>query len=344
MPIPAILSGAVALGTWGYRAYKLAKGAKAVKNTVNAVRAGGNAVKSAGQKVGQGYTKTIEKGVDKVMGASKTVQPAPANTVIKGRPYKFINPKTGQGVKRTVAERQASILQARKDKYVKEVKSVISTGAAVETGRQVYNAVSDATAPKPKQGEQADVRRVDNAIAAKNNPNQSGKYNFPNTAGAGQGKRGAAGVIADAKASGKKVAPSAPKPRVTANVEDAGIAKKPAAAPNRPPAELANSGGAKMPASSPSSVQVGATAEPEVTEASIMKKYNVSNLKQLGLAVSNEERKSNSSSGAFSSFQRFAEGNIDQEGSAAYNKYGAGYGKAVVEREIAAAKKKKAAK
>jgi hypothetical protein len=342
--VAPLIGGAIALGSWAYRGYKLAKSAKAVKKGIDAVRAGGNAVKSAGQKVSQGYNRGIEKGVEKAMGTSKTVVPAPANTVIKGRPYKFINQKTGEGVNRKTAERFASVQRAKRDKYVGEVKSVVKTGAAVETGRQVYNAVSDATAPKPKQGEQADARRVDNAIDAKNNPNQSGKYNFPNTAGAGQGKRGAAKVIADAKAGDKKVAPSATKPRVMANVENAGIAKKPAAAPNRPPAELANSGGATMPSSSPSSVQVGASAEPEVSEASIMKKYNVSNLKQLGLAVSNEERKSNASSGAFASFQRFAEGNIDQEGSAAYNKYGAGYGKAIVDREIAAAKKKKAAK
>jgi hypothetical protein len=79
-------------------------------------------------------------------------------------------------------------------------------------------------------------------------------------------------------------------------------------------------------------------------EASIMKKYGVSNLKQLGLAVSNAERKANPSGGAFASFQRFTEGNIDQAGSAAYSKYGAGYGKSVVDREIAAFKKKKGAK
>lgn len=91
-------------------------------------------------------------------------------------------------------------------------------------------------------------------------------------------------------------------------------------------------------------VASAAPQEAAPDEASIMKKYGVSNLKQLGLAVSNAERKANPSGGAFSSFQRFTEGNIDQAGSAAYNKYGEGYGKSVVEREIAAFKKKKGAK
>ncbi len=56
-------------------------------------------------------------------------------------------------------------------------------------------------------------------------------------------------------------------------------------------------------------------------------------LKKIGLDESNKEL---AASGSGGSWRRFLEGNIDQAGSEAYNKYGAGYGRTVMKRRLAA--------
>lgn len=58
-------------------------------------------------------------------------------------------------------------------------------------------------------------------------------------------------------------------------------------------------------------------------------------LKRIGLEESNKEL---AAKGGGSLLQRLKDGNIDQAGSAAYNKYGAGYGREVLRRRLAAAK------
>lgn len=55
-------------------------------------------------------------------------------------------------------------------------------------------------------------------------------------------------------------------------------------------------------------------------------------LKQVGLDESNKELAANGGG----SLRRLLEGNIDQAGSAAYNKYGAGYGRTVMKRRLSA--------
>lgn len=68
-----------------------------------------------------------------------------------------------------------------------------------------------------------------------------------------------------------------------------------------------------------------AASEPEITMKDIMAKFSVADAKKVGLDTSNAELKANPQTFK-GSFQRFTEGNIDQEGSTAYNKYGAGRG------------------
>lgn len=58
-------------------------------------------------------------------------------------------------------------------------------------------------------------------------------------------------------------------------------------------------------------------------------------LKRIGLEESNKELAAKGGGGLW---QRLKDGNIDQAGSAAYNKYGAGYGREVLRRRLAAAK------
>jgi hypothetical protein len=83
-----------------------------------------------------------------------------------------------------------------------------------------------------------------------------------------------------------------------------------------------------------------AASEPEITMKDIMAKFSVSDAKKVGLDTSNAELKANPST-FLGSFQRFTEGNIDQEGSTAYKKYGAGRGyDELLKREQAKRKKK----
>lgn len=62
---------------------------------------------------------------------------------------------------------------------------------------------------------------------------------------------------------------------------------------------------------------------------------SVEELKRIGLEESNKELAAKGGGGLW---QRLKDGNIDQAGSAAYNKYGAGYGREVLRRRAAAAK------
>lgn len=121
---------------------------------------------------------------------------------------------------------------------------------------------------------------------------------------------------------------------------------KPAVSTDKPPAEKATSGASVTDLNGNKTTAVtasSAASEPEITMKDIMAKFSVADAKQVGLDTSNAELKKNPQT-FLGSFQRFTEGNIDQEGSAAYSKYGAGRGYDELLKREQAKRKKPASK
>lgn len=288
MPLPLLAIGAANAAMWGYRALRLHRAASAMRTAAGAAKAG---AKAGAKKLGQGYNNTIERGVQKAMGTSKTVVPAKPGFVQKGRQYKFVNQKTGEGVNRKTAERFASVQRAKLARNVATTKSAINTTvgttAAVEAGSRLMS-MAPKKVEQPKPTDMSDLK----------NFKEPGAFTIPKGKSAAKPARNRG-----AKPKGATPATTTPALPVPKGIDE--------------PVHTQPKGVMKAQAGTSQS------SEPEITMSSIMKKFSVADAKSAGLKASNAEAKS---TGFMGSFQRFTEGNIDQEGSAAYNKYGAGRG------------------